>query len=632
MLQTFRLLINSLVGKIFFGILLLTFALLGVGYGFRDLVLGMTSGTDPAKVGGQAISLNQLEYRYRRQLEDYQRQLGATFNPSPAQKQEIAQSTLSREIDDTLFDQQATRDGFRVGDTLVRKMIEEEPAFAGTDKKFDPAKFRMLLENQGMSEATFVPQIRASMARQLVLNPVAGSAVAPRFLVDDMYRYRNEQRVAETVTIPNTAATGIPQPTDAQIDTYYKAHAAQFTAPEYRSFTVLDVSPDLFIRDIHPTDDDLHAAYDQHKTEYVQPEKRKITQVVLNDKATADAVLKATQAGKSLADAAKEATKGAIQPIALDALAKAEYPEGLRDPVFGAAKDAVIGPVQTLLGWHVIHIDEIQAGHDVPFDQVKNILIDQVKHDQATDQLSQQIDKLGDKLSGGTQMEAVAQTVGATPVKFGPLDAKGAPPAGKDAPKDPPSAAEVASAFQLQQGETSQFEDDKKGGYYAVRLDGIVAPALRPIADVKAEIVTEWTKEQQAAQIAKRASDLAAKARAGTPLDQIAKEAGVPVETTPGVTRDATGDKVAPALVTALFQLNKPGDVVTVDGDGSQIIARLKSINAADPKTGGDRLAAIQKEMDRSLQADTLAQYRDGLRDSLGVQINPKAVEMVVGQ
>jgi peptidyl-prolyl cis-trans isomerase D len=499
----------------------------------------------------------------------------------------------------------------------------------------------MLLENQGLTESSFVPLIRSSLSRQLVVNPIASSAVVPKTLVEDIYRYRNEQRVADTVTIPDSAATNVPAPTDADVDTYYKAHAVQFTAPEYRTFTVLSLTPDLFVAEIKPTDDELHAVYDQHKAEYIAPEKRKITQLVLSDKASADAVAKAIQPGKTLADAAKTAGGGKVQPITLDFLAEDEYPEALRAPVFAAAKDAIVGPVQTPLGWHVIHIDDVQAGHDVPFDQVKNILIDQVKHDSAVDKLSEQIDKLGDKLVGGTPMETIASGLNATPIKIASVNAKGEPGVPDSAKSDPTKPAPAkpkpdwtTSAFQLQQGETSAFQDDKEGGYYAVRLDGITPPSLRPLAEVRVEIVTDWTKEQQAAQIVKRAQDLAAKARAGTPLSQIASEAGLTVETTAPVMREpvAGGDTATPALTEALFQLNKVGDIVTVDGDNGQIIARLKEIRPADPAAAGSKLIPIEKELSKAMQADSLEQYRAGLRESTKVKINPRAVETVAGQ
>jgi peptidyl-prolyl cis-trans isomerase D len=637
MLQAFRTIINSLVGKVFFTILLATFALLGVGYGFRDLLLGATSVNDAAKVGGETISLSQLELDYRRQLQLQQRRMGAAFNPTAAEKQEIARAALEKEVDDALFADAAARDGFRVSNGLVRDIIEAEPSFADRDGRFDAPHFRMLLENQGLTETGFVASVRDDIARQLIVNPVIGSAAAPKFMAEELYRYRNEQRVAETVTIPNAAASAVPAPTEDDIAAYYKQHAAAYTAPEYRSFTVLALSPDLFAGEINPTDDELHIAYDQHTSDYVLPEKRKITQVVLSDQATAEQVAKLAAAGKSLADAAKAATGGKSQPTTLDFLARADFPEGLREPVFSAAKAAVVGPVETTLGWHVLEVDDIQPGHEVPFDQVKDKLTAQLKHDGSVDRLAGQIDAIGDKLSGGADMDAVAASVAAKAVKFGPIDAKGefAAPSKPDEAPAKPDPTWLAEAFKLHPGETSQFLDSPDGGYFAVRLDGVTPPALRPLADVRADVVAAWTAERKAAEIAKRADDLAAKARAGTKMAEIASEAGVKLETTPPLLRDPLANKLAsapPALVAAIFQLAKIGDVATVDLGDAHVVARLSEIKQADPKAADASLAPVTRELDASLQADDLAQFRAGLRQDIKVKINPGAVETIVGQ
>src|ERR1700733_13937629 len=102
MLQTFRLIINSLVGKVFFAILLLTFGLLGVGYGFRDLLLGATTRDDAAVVSGTTITLNDLDRQFHQELQAYEQQSHA-FNPTAQQKQALVQQTLEQEIDNALF-------------------------------------------------------------------------------------------------------------------------------------------------------------------------------------------------------------------------------------------------------------------------------------------------------------------------------------------------------------------------------------------------------------------------------------------------------------------------------------------------------------------------------------------------
>jgi peptidyl-prolyl cis-trans isomerase D len=635
MLQSFRTVINSFVGKVLFGLLLATFALLGVGYGIRDLVLGGGNANEAASVGDAKITLTELEQQFRRQLLAYQRQAGGDFNPTPQQKQELARETLDQQVADALYAQAAAQDGILVGDALIRQVVEAEPRFAGPNKRFDAAHFQALLENNGLTETAFVASERRSLARQLLINPIAGGAVAPKALAEDIYRYRNEQRVAQIVTIPNASVAGVPAPTDAEIQEYYDKHPVEFTAPEYRSFTVLALTPALFAGEVKPTDDDLHAAYDRRKAEYVDPERRKIEQVVVSDKAVADSIAKAAQSGKSLADAAKSATAGKAQPVTIDLLPRDQYPQELQEPVFAAGKGGIVGPVETPLGWHVIMVADIAPGHEVTFDEARPKLEEEVRRDQAADILSDQIDKLGDKLQGGAPMDQVAAGVGATPIKIGPIDARGDAPPGSPKPARPPTPGWLAEAFQLRAGETGQMQEDKEGGYFAVRLDDVTPPALRPLADVRADVVAAWTAEQRAARTAKQADDMAAQVNAGAALDQIAAKAGLKITTTPAVTREPAekiGNAPPQPVIDAMFQATKIGAVSTVDTGDAQVIVRLSEIRPADPFTAGAKLDAIMREVEGGMQSDTLAQYRAALEQKTKVRINPQAVETVAGQ
>ena len=107
------------------------------------------------------------------------------------------------------------------------------------------------------------------------------------------------------------------------------------------------------------------------------------------------------------------------------------------------------------------------------------------------------------------------------------------------------------------------------------------------------------------------------------------------MDTTAPVTREPdpkAAKAPSPALVDALFKLNKVGDVTTVTTDAGTIVARLSDIKAADPKAAGEKLQPIVKELEDAMRADTLAEYRAGLRQSTKIKINPNAVETVAGQ
>ena len=640
MIQIFRKLINSLIGRLLFGVLVLTFGLLGVGFGFRDLVIRGLQSNDAATVGGTTISLQQLNRDYRRDMSAIQRRAGLAFAPTTAQRQQVAREALDRLISETLYAGAANDHGIRIGDDLLRRAIEQQPAFAGEDKRFDRGRFVMQLSNLGMGEAEFTAQFRRDLEGQILIAPVVRTAVTPKALVEDLYRYRNEQRAAQTVFLPDSAATGTPAPTDADLQAYYQKHLIDFTLPEYRTFTVLALSPDLFAGEITPTEDEIQAAYESRKADFVVPEQRKIEQVVVGDKATADAIAKAAADGKAtLADAAKAATGGKVQPVTLDFAPKDQFPQALRDPVFAAAKGATAGPIESPLGWHVARVVDVMPGHSVSLGEAKPKLIAQLKRDGGIDRLSAQIDKLGDKLQGGTPMDQVAASVNATPMKVGPVDAKGDSPPGQaaDLKRPQPDPAWLKTAFQLGSGETSSFEDAKDGGYFAVRVESITPPTPRPMADVRADVAAGWTAEQQAKANTKHAEELVAKAKAGTSMTDIAAEAKTKMVTTPSVTRESAAlqqgeNALPPALIDALFTLGNIGDVTVVAVPGGQMVARLIDIHAADPHAPGVDMAPLARELDRGLENDQLDEFRKALGTEYRVKTNDKAVEMVAGQ
>jgi hypothetical protein len=118
-------------------------------------------------------------------------------------------------------------------------------------------------------------------------------------------------------------------------------------------------------------------------------------------------------------------------------------------------------------------------------------------------------------------------------------------------------------------------------------------------------------------------------------MTDIAASVGVKLDTAPPVTRDPAEkpDPAAPtALRDALFKLGKVGDIATVATDDGQIIARLSEIRAADPRAAGAKLQPIAQELDSAMRADSLTQYREGLRQSTKININPSAIETVAGQ
>ena len=85
---------------------------------------------------------------------------------------------------------------------MVRNTIYENPAFRGPDGKFDRRLFAQVLMMNRLSEDQLVARMREEIPRNELLQAVTSGIEPPRPLVEALYRYRNEKRIADIVSHP----------------------------------------------------------------------------------------------------------------------------------------------------------------------------------------------------------------------------------------------------------------------------------------------------------------------------------------------------------------------------------------------------------------------------------------------
>ncbi len=157
MMDNLRTAANSVVLKIIFGIIIVSFILTGVsGY----LISGNSNYA--AKVNGEEISRGQFENavasernRQQQQLGDQYSELAANENYVKAMRQQV----LSRMIDEALLDQYAKKLGLGISDEQIKQAIFKEPAFQ-SNGKFDNARYTSIINNMGMTPDQYAQALR----------------------------------------------------------------------------------------------------------------------------------------------------------------------------------------------------------------------------------------------------------------------------------------------------------------------------------------------------------------------------------------------------------------------------------------------------------------------------------------
>ncbi|MCK9250694.1 MAG: peptidyl-prolyl cis-trans isomerase [Solirubrobacteraceae bacterium] len=130
------------------------------------------------------------------------------------------------------------------------------------------------------------------------------------------------------------------------------------------------------------TDKDVKEYYEKNKAQYTQPETRNLHVVLTKGEDEAKKAKAELDGGAKFADVAKkysidETTKQAGGKLA--GVTKGQQEKALENAAFGAKQGEVVGPVKTESGFYVVRVDKVTASKVVPYDEVKELLTQQVK-------------------------------------------------------------------------------------------------------------------------------------------------------------------------------------------------------------------------------------------------------------
>ncbi len=620
MLQFIRNFAGSWVVKILFVLLILSFGIWGIGDVFRS-----STPTSVAEVGSVEIGREALDQEFRRQIERLRPMLGGNLTAEQAKQFGLLEQSLQSLIQRALFDLAAKDAGIAVGPEVVKLRIADEPAFRNQQGQFDANMFRTVLRNNQLTEDGYIALIRRETARELVAGAVNAGVAAPKTLTQALYRFRGEKRVAEVVTLTNASVGDVGSPDEAAITRAYEDHQVRFTAPEYRALTVAQLSPDALAADVKIDDAQLRAAYDERAAEFGTPEKRNILMTVVDDEAKAKAIADAAKT-KGLADAAKEA---GVEPLTLDGVARAELPE-LGDAAFALEQGKASEPIKSGLGWHVLAVTGVQAGSTKSFDEVRGPLAADIRKEKALDAVFSIANRVEDQLASGAPLEEVAKAQGLVLSKVAAVDSSGKAPDGKDAaPTLPALKALLPNVFQLKAGASTNLSEGQGSVFTAVRVDSVIPAALRPLAEVRDQVVAGWQNDQRAALAAKKAEEIATKLTKGleAAAQDVASQSGASFAMTVPFARDAKSVNGLPGDLVAKLFAAKPGEVVSGTSADSQIVARLREVIPADPAAPDASFGPLETSVNQGVESDLMAQFGNALRVRYPVQIHRQRID-----
>jgi peptidyl-prolyl cis-trans isomerase D len=343
------------------------------------------TGAAVAQVDGRNITRAEWDNAHQRQLDRARQQMpGADIKQfdTPQARTETLDALVRQRV---LL---AAANGLNLSpsDTRLQRLFAADPQFAGV-RNADGTVNRELLATQGMSSEGFAQQLRQEFGMQQVLAGVTRSAVAPASIAGASLDPLLQRRDVQYQRFDAAAYRDKVNPSDADIEAFYKAQATQFQAPEQASIEYLTLDLDALSRTGAPSDDDLRKFYADNTARFTAPEERKASHILINadkklaapdrEKAKARAQALLEEARKAPAQFAELARKNsqdtgsAVQGGDLGFFGRGTMVKPFEDTAFAMKPGDISEVVETDYGYHVINLVETKGGQKRPFDEVK---------------------------------------------------------------------------------------------------------------------------------------------------------------------------------------------------------------------------------------------------------------------
>jgi peptidyl-prolyl cis-trans isomerase D len=618
------------------GILVLVFVAWGA-YGVVDLNIG--AGNWAAKVEGDKVSVEEARDAWVQQQSQWESRMGGELPESL--KKQLQDQLLESMVRTTLLTQRTRDMGYRVSDTQVLEALRAEPAFQ-LDGKYSAELAKSRLAQVNIPIAAFEADLRRNLQRTQLQNSIRISEfMTPR----ELGRLRalvDEQREVRYVQLQPEKFAGSAPIEDAKVQAFYKENQARFMTPEWVRLAYGELRLDQLAAQIQLADSEVRDAYDKAKDSYVEPEKRRGRHVLIqvgegqDDAAArkkADEVLAKANSGEDFAALAKTSSDdtGSAQNGGDLGWAERGYfvPE-FADALFAMKPGEIRGPVKTQFGYHVIKLEEVQAGKARTFEEVRGELESQLRRDRAANSfgdMQEQMQRRLEESGANSSFEALVKDFG---LQSGEVERFERGTGGGELGNSP-EMMDVAFS-------NAVIDEKRVGGPVALGEDRIVIvkavehhkPEAKPLDTVRPEIVAELTKQRGTEAAQKAGEDAVKKLEAGTSFDPVAKELAVSAEPARFVGRD--DPSVPGELRNLVFNgpkptKSKPLVKSTLLADGSIVVAQVTDVRSQPQSTTAAEQAQWSRQHIAQNAAAEFDAYVEELRRTADVSKNPKAFE-----
>ena len=360
-----------------------------------------------AKVDGVDITQPEWDRAHQNEV-DRLRAAQPTLDIKLLDSPEARYATLERLVRERVVATAADKFKLGTSDQRLARELSESPEIAALrrpDGSLDMERYRQLLGAQGLSPEMFEANVRADLSRRQVLTGIAGSALASNAAADLALNAFFEKREIQLARFNVADFAAKLNPTEADLEQFYKANEKLFQAPEQASIEYVLLDLDSVKQTIAVNEADLKTYYSQNLERLSAAEERRASHILITAPASAPAAEREKAKAKAqellavvkklpetFADVARKNSQdpgSASSGGDLGFFARGAMVKPFEDAVFAMKKGDISEVVASDFGYHIIQLNDIKAAKQRSFEEMRAELEAELKKQQAQQKFSE---------------------------------------------------------------------------------------------------------------------------------------------------------------------------------------------------------------------------------------------------
>lgn len=607
---------NNTIVYLLLGLLALSLT----GFGVRSVGSGGRQAV--ATVGDQKVTVDQYARALTTQLRAVSQQIGTNLTLEQARAFGLDRQVLQEVLVTAALDGEAARLGLSVGDVHVRNTLLKTEAFQDLTGKFDQTAYTFALEQNNLKPAQYDEIIRSDATRRLLQTAVAAGIKTGKSYSLAMLDYIAEERSFHWALMGDEFLSApVRSPSEAEIKAEYQANPAAYTSPEIRKITYVHLSPEMLDKTIGIEESSIRALYDSEAAKYNQPERRIVDRLAFGSSEAAAKALADIKAGTYDFDALVKGRNLTDDDIDMGEVSAADLAPAAAKAVFAQPETGLVGPVESSLGPALFRVNAILQAHSTPYDEVRDELRTSLVADRARRQVEDLMIPIEDKLAAGATLEDLAAE---TEMQLGHIDYFNGDEEGLAAYDEFRQAAEAAKS-----GDFPELLTLEDGGIFALRLDAVVPPTLKPLDQVRDQVAKDWTRAETRRQVLALAATFKTRIQAGESFADL----GLAAKSEQNIKRDHFIEGAPKSMVDSVFQMDQ-GQITTVSDADQVVLVALDGITPFDPQKPDNAalIKQIEDQYSQQLGAEVFQSFATAIEDKAGISINQNLIAAIQAQ